>query len=81
VRAALAREEFLKQDTAGLSDADIMTALGKPGVAAEGRFFPDTTYAKGSSGLAVLRVPPTPWIAVWPMPGRCARPTCRSSRR
>ena len=33
-----------------------MAALGKPGVPAEGRFFPDTyTYAKGSSSLAVLR--------------------------
>ena len=56
MRAAMAKDEFLKQDTAALSEADIMTALGKPGVAAEGRFFPDTyTYAKGSSGLAVLK--------------------------
>ena len=56
MRAAMAKDEFLKQDTVALSEADIMTALGKPGVAAEGRFFPDTyTYAKGSSGLAVLK--------------------------
>ena len=56
MRAAMAKDEFLKQDSAALSEADIMTALGKPGVAAEGRFFPDTyTYAKGSSGLAVLK--------------------------
>lgn len=56
MRAAMAKDEFLKQDTAALSEADIMNALGKPGVAAEGRFFPDTyTYAKGSSGLAVLK--------------------------
>ena len=33
-----------------------MAALGRPGVAPEGRFFPDTyTYGKGSSDLAVLR--------------------------
>ena len=56
VRAALAREEFLKQDSAGLSDEAVMTALGRDGVAPEGRFFPDTyTYAKGSSDMAVLR--------------------------
>ena len=56
VRAALAREEFLKQDSAGLSDEAVMTALGRVGVPPEGRFFPDTyTYAKGSSDMAVLR--------------------------
>ena len=56
MRAAMAKDEFLKQDTAALSEAELMTALGKPGVAAEGRFFPDTyTYAKGSSSLAVLK--------------------------
>ncbi|MGE4329259.1 endolytic transglycosylase MltG [Diaphorobacter sp.] len=56
VRQALARAEQLKPDTQGLSDADIMARLDRAGVAAEGRFFPDTyTYAKGSSDLAVLR--------------------------
>ncbi len=56
VRAALAREEFLRQDSAALSDEALMVALGKPGMAPEGRFFPDTyTYAKGSSDMAVLR--------------------------
>lgn len=56
VRAALAREEFLKQDSAGLSDEAVMIALGRVGVMPEGRFFPDTyTYAKGSSDMAVLR--------------------------
>ena len=39
-----------------MTDAELMAALGKPGVAPEGMFFPDTyTYAKGSSELAVLR--------------------------
>lgn len=56
LRAALARAEQLKGDTAGLSDAEIMARLDRAGVPAEGRFFPDTyTYAKGSSDLAVLR--------------------------
>lgn len=56
VRAQMAANEFLKNDTAAMTEAQIMEALGKPGLAAEGRFFPDTyTFAKGSSDLAVLR--------------------------
>jgi len=56
VRAALARAEQLKPDSANLSDEALMARLGRPGVAPEGRFFPDTyTYAKGSSDLAILR--------------------------
>ena len=56
VRAALAREEFLRKDSASLTDEAIMAELDRPGIAPEGRFFPDTyTYAKGSSDLAVLR--------------------------
>lgn len=56
VRAALAKDEFFKHDTAQMTESQIMAALGQAGVAAEGRFFPDTyTYAKGSSELAVLR--------------------------
>lgn len=55
-RAALAKEEQLKQDTRGLSDADLMQRIGKPGIHPEGRFFPDTyNYAKGSSDVAVLQ--------------------------
>ena len=54
-RAALNKAEGLKHDTQGLSDAQIMAKLGIEGVAAEGRFFPDTyTYGKGSSDLRVL---------------------------
>jgi UPF0755 protein len=55
-RAELSHAESLKPETAGMTEAQIMAALGEPGVAAEGRFFPDTyTYDKGSSDLAVLR--------------------------
>ena len=56
VRAALAKAEQLKPDTAGLDDAAVMALVGRPGVAPEGRFFPDTyTYSKGSSDAAVLK--------------------------
>lgn len=56
VRAALSKAEQLKPDTRGLMADSIMTALGRPGVHPEGRFYPDTyTYAKGSSDLAVLK--------------------------
>ena len=56
VREALARSDQLKPDSRSLSDAQLMSQLGHPGIAPEGRFFPDTyTYARGSSDLAVLR--------------------------
>lgn len=56
VQDALRKADQLKPQTQGMSIDAIMQALGMPGVAAEGRFFPDTyTYAKGSSDLAVLR--------------------------
>lgn len=56
VRQALAGDDQLKPDSKGLTDEALMAQLGRPGVAPEGRFFPDTyTYAKGSSDLAVLR--------------------------
>ena len=56
VRALLARESGLKHDSLGLSDAELMNALDRPGIPPEGRFFPDTyTYARGSGELAVLR--------------------------
>lgn len=56
VRAALAAAPALKGLTASMSDADIMAALGEPGVAPEGRFFPDTyAYSRGVSDLTVLK--------------------------
>ena len=55
-RAELAKAESLKPTTASMSDAEVMNALGAPGVAPEGRFYPDTyAYSKGSSDLEVLR--------------------------
>jgi UPF0755 protein len=56
VRAELARAPSLKPSTATLSDAELMAAVGAPGQAAEGRFFPDTyAYSRGVSDLTVLR--------------------------
>ncbi len=55
VRQALAKAELLKPDSLGLSDEALMARLGRPGVAPEGRFYPDTySYAKNSSDLKVL---------------------------
>ncbi len=56
LRAALAAAPSLKQTTAGLSEAELMAAVGAPGVAAEGRFFPDTyAYSRGVSDITVLK--------------------------
>ncbi len=56
VRAALAKAKHLKNDSASLSDAQLMARLGRADQHPEGRFFPDTyRYAKGSSDITVLR--------------------------
>lgn len=56
LRAELAATETLKPTTRSMSDAELMVALGAPGLAPEGRFFPDTySFAPGSTDLAVLR--------------------------
>jgi UPF0755 protein len=56
VQDALKKAEHLKADSLGLTTDMLMAKLGKPGRAAEGRFFPDTyTYAKGSSDMALLQ--------------------------
>ncbi len=50
MRRLVDQAEHLRHDTLGLSDAELMARLGRPGLSAEGRFFPDTyTYGKGSS--------------------------------
>ena len=56
MRAALAQAPHLKPTTAGVNEAELMTALGAPGQAGEGRFFPDTyRYSRGVSDLTVLK--------------------------
>jgi UPF0755 protein len=55
-RAELAKAPDLKQTTPGMSDAELMAAIGAPGKSPEGRFFPDTyAFSKGASDLAVLK--------------------------
>lgn len=55
-RAELAKAENLKQTTTGMTDAQLMAAIGAAGVAPEGRFYPDTyAYSKGTSDVAVLK--------------------------
>jgi UPF0755 protein len=56
IRAELARAEGLKATIAAMNDADVMTAIGAPGVSPEGRFHPDTyAYSKGSTDVALLK--------------------------
>jgi UPF0755 protein len=56
LRAELAKAPGLRPTTATMSEAALMTALGAPGVAPEGRFFPDTyAYGKGVSDITVMR--------------------------
>jgi UPF0755 protein len=56
LRDALKKADQLKPQTLDLTSEAIMQQLGMPGIAAEGRFFPDTyTYSKGSTDLAVLK--------------------------
>lgn len=56
LRAELARATALKPASAGMSEAQLMAAVGVPGQAGEGRFFPDTyAYSRGVSDLTVLR--------------------------
>jgi UPF0755 protein len=56
MRAELARIDGIKNESAGMNDAQIMQAIGAAGIAPEGRFFPDTyLFAKGASDLAVLK--------------------------
>ena len=55
-RAALDQSAFLRHDTKGLNDAQILARLQATETHPEGLFFPDTyLFGKGSSDLAVLR--------------------------
>ena len=56
VRAALAAQPMLKNDSAGMSDAELLRAIGAAEHHPEGLLFPDTYfYAPHSSDLGVLR--------------------------
>jgi UPF0755 protein len=54
MRAALAATDSLRHDSATLTEAALMAAIGASGVAAEGHFFPDTyAFGRGTSDLRV----------------------------
>jgi UPF0755 protein len=56
LRSALARAQPLRHDAAKLDDAQLMKALGHPGMHPEGRFLPETyVYTRGDGELAVMR--------------------------
>jgi UPF0755 protein len=56
LRAELAKAPALKASTSSMSDEQLMNAIGAPGQAAEGRFFPDTyAYSRGVSDVTVLK--------------------------
>jgi UPF0755 protein len=56
VRAVLAAQPLLKNDSAGMSDAELMQAIGAEEANPEGLLFPDTYfYAPHTSDLEVLR--------------------------
>jgi UPF0755 protein len=55
-REALAKAPTLEPTTRGMSERQLMAALGEPDMPAEGRFFPDTyAYSRGVSDLTVLK--------------------------
>lgn len=56
LRAALDASPFLRHDTEGLSDDELLSRVGAREPHPEGLFFPDTyLFARGASDLAVLR--------------------------
>ncbi|MGI4861478.1 MAG: endolytic transglycosylase MltG [Janthinobacterium lividum] len=56
MRSEIDQNPSLKHDTAGMSNAQLMSAIGAPGVLPEGRFFPDTYLFPGdTSDLDIYR--------------------------
>jgi len=56
LRAALARNKELQQETGSMSDTELMGKLGAAGQHPEGRFLPETyLYVRGDSDLDILR--------------------------
>lgn len=55
IREVMAAHAYIKHDSEGLDDSEIMARLGQPGKSPEGMFFPDTyVFARGTSDLAIL---------------------------
>ena len=57
MRRAVEAHPSIKQTLKGRSDAEVMAAIDRPGVAAEGRFLPDThRFAAGTTDLEIYRL-------------------------
>jgi UPF0755 protein len=55
LRAALGRDAVLEDDASALDDAELMIALGREGVPAEGRFLPETyLFTRGETTVSLL---------------------------
>ncbi|WP_397606561.1 endolytic transglycosylase MltG [Silanimonas sp.] len=55
LRAALARDAVLEDDLSALEDVELMVALGREGVPAEGRFLPETyLFTRGETTVSLL---------------------------
>ena len=62
MRARLNEADKLVHETAGMSDAEIMAALGRDDEHPEGWFFPDTyRYHKGVTDMEILRRLTSAW--------------------
>lgn len=56
MRAAIDAHPALRHDTRGMSEADLLKAIGATETSAEGLFFPDTyLFARGSSDIELYR--------------------------
>ena len=56
-RRALESDPNVRSTLRGKSDAEVMAAIGHPGVAPEGRFFPDTyRFAAGTTDVEILKI-------------------------
>lgn len=55
MREVMKAHAYIRHDTEGLDDSEIMARLGQPDKSPEGMFFPDTyVFARGTSDLAIL---------------------------
>ena len=57
LRQQLATDPHVRSLLKGSSDAQVMAAIGHPGVPPEGRFFPDTyRFASGTTDVEILKL-------------------------
>ncbi len=55
-RTILLKTDGIRHELPGMTDYQIMSALGEPGISPEGRFFPDTYhFTRGEKDLEILR--------------------------